>query len=151
MTKREGGKELDAVDSLLSNRTSSKDDGLTIANLLNQGTLKVFDGMFDQAIPFFREVMTHKPANIVASNNLATCKIFMTNNQYRVGESIKLLEDLIHRDSLANINEQVVQNLVSMYDIHFCHNPNEKKIELAEFCSKNGKDSVNANLYVQHP
>jgi hypothetical protein len=49
----------------------------------------------------------------VAANNLATCKIFLN----KVGESIKTLEDLVKKDPLNNINEQVIQNIVSMYDI----------------------------------
>jgi len=42
------------------------------------------------------------------------------------------LEDLIKKEPLKNINEQVVQNLVSMYDIHYAVNPNDKKIVLAD-------------------
>jgi len=93
--------------------------------------------------------MSHKPANVVAANNLATCKLFITSI-YKVGESIKTLEDLIQKDPLININDQVVSNLVTMYDIHYPHNSNSKKAKLAETCSKNSKDSVNANIYVQH-
>jgi hypothetical protein len=66
----------------------------------------------------------------------------------KTGEAIKLLEDLIKKDPLSNINDQVVQNIVSMYDIHFAQNPNDKKVTLAEFCTKNSKDSVNAAIYV---
>jgi hypothetical protein len=54
------------------------------------------------------------------------------------------------KDPKSNINDQVVQNLVSMYDIHFPSNANEKKALLAEWCCKNSKDSVNAAVYVQH-
>jgi hypothetical protein len=38
-----------------------------------------------------------------------------------------------------------------MYDIQYAHNPNDKKVVLADFCTKNSKDSVNAAVYVQHP
>jgi hypothetical protein len=82
----------------------------------------------------------------VAANNLATCKIFLN----KVGESIKSLEDLVKKDPLNNINDQVIQNIVSMYDIQFAINPNDKKSLLADFCSKHSKDSVNAAVYVQH-
>jgi len=37
-----------------------------------------------------------------------------------------------------------------MFDIHYPFNHNSKKQALAETCSKNSKDSVNANIYVQH-
>jgi len=134
-------------ESRSKSASNSRDcEDLIVANLLNQAFLKVFEGEYEGAVLLFREVQTFRPANIVAANNLATCKIFLN----KVGESIKTLEDLIKKDPLKNINEQVVQNLVGMYDIHHAHNPNDKKSILAEFCTKNSKDSVNAAVYVQH-
>ena len=92
------------IDNLLqSDQTTNVE--LAVTHLINQGMLKVFDGQFDQAINTFREVQTLKPANIVAANNLATCKIFLTGGVYKVGESIKTLEDLVKKDALSNINE----------------------------------------------
>ena len=136
------------LDNLLgSNETKSADNNeLAIVNLLNQGFLKIFEAQYEEAIKYFRQVQTFRPGNIVAANNLATCKIFLN----KVGESIKTLEDLVKKDPLNNINEQVVQNIVSMYDIQFAQNPNDKKSLLADFCSKHSKDSVNAAVYVQH-
>ena len=136
------------LDNLLETTGENKalriGDDLTITNLLNQGFLKIFENQFEEAIKCFRQIQTHRPANIVAANNLATCKIFLN----KVAESVKTLEDLVKKDPINNINEQVIQNLVTMYDIQFAQNPNDKKQVLAEFCSKNSKDSVNAAVYV---
>lgn len=88
----------DAIDSLLSD---CSDNDLQLISLLNQGFLKIFEGKYEDAIQSFRQVQTIKPANIVAANNLATCKIFLN----KVGESITLLEDLVKKDPLKNINE----------------------------------------------
>ena len=38
--------------------------------------------------------------------------------------------------------------MVSMYDIHFAHNPNDKKSVLADFSAKEAKDNVHAAIYV---
>ena len=75
---------------------------------------------------FFRQIQTYRPANLVAANNLATCKIFLN----KVNESIKILEDLINKDKVSLINEQVMQNLQSMYEIQFIHNLKDKKLIL---------------------
>ena len=88
----------DAIDSLLND---SADSDLQLISLINQGFLKIFEGKYEDAIQLFRQVQTIKPANIVAANNLATCKIFLN----KVGESITLLEDLIKKEPLKNINE----------------------------------------------
>ena len=105
--------EVDAtelIDNLLdtpqerrkSTTSGSKDcQDLIIANLMNQGCLKIFEEKYEDAILIFREVQTFRPANIVAANNLATCKIFLN----KVGEAIKLLEDLVKKDPIKNINE----------------------------------------------
>ena len=130
----------DLLDNLLdtpqekrkSVATSKNSQDLMIWDLMNQGCLKVFEEKYEDAILTFRDIQTYRPANIVAANNLATCKIFLN----KVGEAIKLLEDLVKKDPVKNINEQVIQNLVSMYDIHFAHNPNDKKAVLADFSAK---------------
>jgi hypothetical protein len=83
----------------------------------------------------------------VAANNLAVCKIF----QNKVGESIKLLEDLTRSQPSQNICESVVQNLVAMYDIHYCCNASDFKIKLSDFCAAHQKQSMNASQYVHKP
>ena len=95
----------DLIDDLLRGRSGSEANpkaipadketqSLIVTNLINQGFVCVFDANYDEAIKYFRQVQTIRPANIVAANNLATCKIFMN----KVGESIKTLEDLLKKD-----------------------------------------------------
>lgn len=115
---------------------------LIVLNLINQGFVCIFDANYDEAIKYFRQVLTIKPANIVAANNLATCKIFLN----KVGESIKTLEDLLKKDPQTKINDQVVTNLLSMYEIWFAHNTKEKKDVLNKFCVEHAKDSVAATI-----
>ena len=59
-----------------------------------------------------------------------------------------MIEELMFKDSLGAINDQVVTSLVQMYDIHFPYNFNDKKQLLADMCTKNSKDTVNAQIYV---
>ena len=136
--------ESNAVDALLKTKNTSRED-LIIANLLNQGFLRVFNGEYEKGFNYFRQIQTIKPGNIVAANNMSTCKIFLN----KTNDSIKLLEDLMKKDQLNSINDQMVLNLVNMYDIHFPNNTAEKRSILAEFCSKYSKDTVNANIYLK--
>ena len=41
----------------------------------------------------------------------------------------------------------MVSNLMSFYDIQYPY-PQQQKQNLADFCSKQAKDNLNANLYV---
>ena len=63
-------------------------------------------------------------------------------------KAIESLEKLIKVDPRKNLNEQLVSNLMSLYDIQFPF-PNQQKQALADFCSKQAKDNVNAAVYVQ--
>ena len=92
------------IDDLLGDTSSAPNSSLEdiiITNHINQGILKIFEANYEEAIEHFRKVQTMRPANIVAANNLATCKIFCN----KVGESIQILEDLIKKEPLKNINE----------------------------------------------
>ena len=60
------------------------------------------------------------------------------------------MEKLIKVDPRKNLNEQVISNLMSFYDIQYPY-PQQQKQQLAEFCSKEAKDNVNAAVYVQNP
>lgn len=132
-------KDNNATDS---SATDKKTQDLIVLNYINQGFVCVFDANYEEAIKFFRQVQTIKPANIVAANNLATCKIFLN----KVGESIKTLEDLLKKDPSSKINDQIISNLMSMYEIWFAHNTRDKKEVLNKFCIDNGKDSVVATI-----
>ena len=70
---------------------------LVVTNLMNQAFICIYDGNNEEAINIFRQIQTYKPANIVAANNLATCKIFLN----KVNESIKIIEDLINKDKVS--------------------------------------------------
>ena len=146
-SRKQGAPSDDLISDLLDSEAVSEGlRNLKITQLMNHAFLKVFEGQFESAIELFRDVLTIYPANIVASNNLAVCKVFLN----KVGESIKTLEDLTRADPKKNINEPVLQNLVGFYDIHCCSNSLAKTRELAEFCAKHSKDSVNASIHVQH-
>lgn len=102
-------------------------------NLINQGFMSIFDGNYEQAVQMFRQILTFKPGNFIAANNLATCKIFMN----QVSESIRALESVIKtgdKNSQSLINEQAFTNLNSMYELNYATNAREKKDSLLQFC-----------------
>jgi len=54
---------------------------------MNDGFTYVFDAQYDAAISSFRKVQTFRPANLIATNNIATCQIFCN----QAGKAIDLL------------------------------------------------------------
>ena len=106
----------------------------------------IFDGKFQEAIGKLREVQKLKPANIVAANNIATCQVFCN----QTGRAIEILTDLIKSDRKANINEQVISNMMSFYEVYYPATVADHKNTLVDICSKSSKDAVNAAIYIQN-
>ena len=56
--------------------------------------------------------------------------------------------DLIKSDKKANINEQVIANMMSFYEIYYPATVTDHKNSLVEICSKSSKDAVNAAICI---
>lgn len=42
---------------------------------MNRGFVHIFDGNYKDAIDNFRKILSIKPANVIAANNIATCQM----------------------------------------------------------------------------
>jgi len=103
MTKTEVNDFLDGVLGEMSEQ-SGVDEKATMIKVLmcfNSAFMDIFDGNFQEACAKLQEVQKHKPCNIVAANNIATCQVFCN----QTGRAIDILMDLIKSDRKANINE----------------------------------------------
>ena len=56
--------------------------------------------------------------------------------------------DLIKSDKKASINEQVIANMMSFYEIYYPATVTDHKNSLVEICSKSSKDAVNAAICI---
>ena len=83
------------------------------------------------------------PSNLVASNNIVTCNVFCNETV----KAVQLLESLFQKDPHHNINEQIIQNIMSMYDVS-SPEPKVLKQKLVEFCAEKAKEGVNAALLI---
>ncbi len=77
---------------------------------LIRGFVFIYDGNFKDAIETFRKILEIKPANIIASNNCATCQMYdKTYLTYRfMNETLRAIESmekLIKFDPRKNLNE----------------------------------------------
>lgn len=57
---------------------------------------------------------------------------------------------MIKNDAKGNINEQVILNMMSFYEVYYPAKVAEHKNSLVEICSKGSKDAVNAAIYIQN-
>ena len=139
------------MDGVLGNlpEESGVDEKATSIRVLmcfNAAFMDIFDGKFEEACAKLRDVQKYKPANIVAANNIATCQVFCN----QTGRAIDILMDLIKGDRIANLNEQVIANLMSFYEVYYPATVSDHKKTLLDICSKSSKDAVNAAMYIQN-
>ena len=68
----------------------------------------------------------------------------------QAGKSIDLLTEMMKSDRRGNINEQVIYNMMSFYEVYYPATVAVMKNQLVEICSKSSKDAVNAVIYIQN-
>ena len=57
---------------------------------------------------------------------------------------------MMKSDRRGNINEQVIYNMMSFYEVYYPATVAVMKNQLVEICSKSSKDAVNAVIYIQN-
>ena len=147
-TKNEVNDFLDQIMDTMPEQNAIDQTASAIRVLMcfNTAFMEIFDGKFQEACDKLREVQKYKPANIVAANNIATCQVFCN----QAGRAINILMDLIKSDRKANINEQVISNMMSFYEVYYPATVADHKNILVDICSKSSKDAVNAAIDMQN-
>jgi len=110
---------------------------------MNRGFLALSLNQFTTAIDHFQEVIDitstdpqHHHESLVAANNKAICLLYTCD----LTQAISLLEDLIHQDPERNLNETVVFNLCTLYDLK-SDSSIEKKKALMTLIGKHGSET----------
>lgn len=91
---------------------------------------------FSIAIEHFQNVLGLDPDNVIAANNRAVCMLYTCD----LTRAITSLEELIRRDPEKNLQETVVFNLCTLYDLK-AENNTEKKKNIMTLVAKYASDS----------
>uniref|UniRef100_A0A0D6QW34 Uncharacterized protein n=1 Tax=Araucaria cunninghamii TaxID=56994 RepID=A0A0D6QW34_ARACU len=78
---------------------------------------------YTSAVREYEEAMDRDPADVVATNNKALCLMYSRD----LLGSIKVLENALERVPVLALNENVVLNLCSMYELAFVNNVETKR------------------------
>jgi len=91
---------------------------------MNSGLLFLAEDNYGGAIECFSQVLEKDPNNIAAANNRAICFLYKTG----LSKAITSLEDVIKKDPQRNLNETLVFNLCTLYDLQSDNSLDKKKI-----------------------
>ncbi|KAG0587125.1 hypothetical protein KC19_2G142200 [Ceratodon purpureus] len=129
------------VEALVSSPSSSSPE---LRNLVrrNRGILNVALGQFPEAIAEFDAVLAKDPHDIVSINNKALCLLY---NQQLL-DATDTLEDAIFKGPRRLVNEAVIANVCSMYEVVSFSGAAAKR-SLRTWMKENGPDDFEPSSF----
>jgi tetratricopeptide (TPR) repeat protein len=105
---------------------------------MNRGLVQVALANYKEGQQVFQEVVQSEPNNALAVNNLAACLVY----QGRLKEAVTILEELVWRNPAENLQESVLFNLCTAYELESSQSFDKKKAMLELVASHHG-DNIN--------
>jgi len=121
------------VETLLESRG---DVNNTIIAHMNRGYISIASDQFSTAINHFQQVLKMDENNAIAANNRAICHLYTCN----LSQAISSLEDFILKKPDQNMNEVLVSNLCTLYDLKSDNSADRKKNVLGLVAKYAGDD-----------
>jgi tetratricopeptide (TPR) repeat protein len=106
-----------------------------------RGYLALALDQYSTAIEHFSAVLEREPSNLAAANNKAICLLYTCD----LSRAVSTLEDVIRRNPELNLNETLVFNLSTLYDLQ-SDNSQEKKKVIMSLASKFASDSFDFSV-----
>ncbi|MBA0717596.1 hypothetical protein Golax_005397 [Gossypium laxum] len=133
------------VETMLNERKNDDSSALSeveFRNLVNRNKALVFlvGKDYVSAVREYEECMERDPADVVAVNNKALCLMYLRD----LSDSIKVLENSLERVPTVALNETLVVNLCSMYELAYV-NHSEIKRTLSNWIARVAPDDFDAS------
>ncbi|XP_030838931.1 trafficking protein particle complex subunit 12 [Strongylocentrotus purpuratus] len=107
---------------------------------INRGFLKVAQNQYAEAYKHFNEGLKIEPTNFMAINNVSVCCLYLG----KLKESLSLLENLVNKDSSEFLDESLIFNLCTLYELESSKST-VKKQNLLGLVSKHKGDGFNVS------
>ncbi|MCO5573028.1 hypothetical protein L7F22_026792 [Adiantum nelumboides] len=112
-----------SIISKVETENSTQLSALKGLDYRNRGLEQMVIKQYNEAIKEFDSALSINPVDIISANNKALCSMY---NRDLIG-STKVLESILDKAPLVALNESLVLNLCSMYELAFVHNVQTKK------------------------
>ncbi|XP_053983313.1 trafficking protein particle complex subunit 12 [Hylaeus volcanicus] len=108
--------DVSAAEKLLITQ-KKQDSGLSVRELMNRGLMAVAQNAFQDAYTCFKAAATMDPSNVVLTNNMAVCLLYTG----QLKAAVHLYESAITKNPVKSLQEPILLNICSAYELHTIH------------------------------
>lgn len=108
--------DVTAAEKFLIN-SCKQDNSPTATELMDRGLLAVAHNSFQEAYKCFQAAEALDPSNIVLINNMAVCLLYTG----QLKAAVHLYESMITRNPLKSLQEPILLNICTSYELHTTH------------------------------
>ncbi|XP_052759258.1 trafficking protein particle complex subunit 12 isoform X2 [Galleria mellonella] len=108
-----------------------------VREYVDLGLIDIAHGRYQEAYTNFARAADQEPTNIMVANNLSVCLLYMG----RLKEAIAVLQKAINSDPERGLNESLLINLCTLYELE-SSKTNEKKLNLLNMLCKYKSDTI---------
>ncbi|XP_071964074.1 trafficking protein particle complex subunit 12-like [Antedon mediterranea] len=106
----------------LETRTTKRDKPMVKVSM-NRALMRLSQHMYPEAYKLFLEVVEKEPTNHIAVNNLSVCQLYMG----KLREALASLESLVHKDPEKYLDEGLLFNLCTLYELESSRSMHKKQ------------------------
>lgn len=121
-------------------QTTTSSANLATRDLVDKGLRSVAQNDFEDGLTFFQNALKSDPHNVTVLNNIAVCQLYTG----KLDEAIKTFERAIDDSTGSSLNEYLVVNLSTLYELQ-SSNAQDKKLQLLQKLNRQ-KGDLSLNL-----
>jgi tetratricopeptide (TPR) repeat protein len=98
-------------------RSNKEEKTTSIRELVDSGLMAVAQNAFQEAYNYFQSASAMDPSNVMLINNMAVCLLY--TGQLRT--AVWLFESVVNRNPLKSLQEPILLNMCTSYELHTTH------------------------------
>ncbi|XP_015601566.1 trafficking protein particle complex subunit 12 [Cephus cinctus] len=109
--------DVSAAEKKFAIGTDSRENPTTVREHMDNGLIAVAQNAFQEAYNSFKKASAIEPSNITVINNMAVCLLYTG----QLKAAVHLLENAIARNPAKSLQEAVLLNICTLYELHTTH------------------------------
>eukprot|EP00742_Colponemidia_sp_Colp-10_P008595 GILJ01009319.1.p1 GENE.GILJ01009319.1~~GILJ01009319.1.p1 ORF type:complete len:636 (+),score=98.59 GILJ01009319.1:30-1937(+) len=135
--------DIAAASSIFQSIEQTAHDGaLDSLARINRGLLHFALGQFREALEEFRTQVTVDATDLIAVNNFALASLYCKELQ----QAIEFLEQALRKDPVNHLNESLIFNLCTLYDLALQDSAERKKV-IQDLVARYGPEDFDASVF----